>query len=222
MPGTITVKGIGRATAKPDTVVLSMSLDSRASEYDKAMEVASDNIEDITRVLMDVGFDKDAVKTTNFNVRTDYASVKDRNGNYHQEFQGYAVTHNLKVEFGFDVKRLSQALSAISGCISHPQISISFVVKDAAAVNEEMLRSATANARKKAEILCDASDIALGKLLSIEYNWGELNICSDTRYSLAEDCLAAPMMAKSIDIEPDDITVSDTAVFVWEINQGER
>ena len=222
MPGTITVKGIGRATAKPDTVVLSMSLDSRASEYDKAMEVASDNIEDITRVLMDVGFDKDAVKTTNFNVRTDYDSVKDRNGNYRQEFRGYIVSHNLKVEFTLDVKRLSQALSAIAGCLSHPQISISFVVKDAAAVNEEMLRSATANARKKAEILCDASGAALGKLLSIEYNWGELNICSDTRYSLAEDCLAVPMMAKSIDIEPDDITVSDTAVFVWEISQGER
>lgn len=27
----------------------------------------------------------------------------------------------------------------------------------------------------------------------------------------------APMMAKSIDIEPDDINVSDTAAFVWEI-----
>ena len=75
---------------------------------------------------------------------------------------------------------------------------------------------------KKAEILCDASGVVLGKLLSIEYNWGELDICSDTRYSLAEDCLVAPMMANCIDIEPDDITVSDTAVFVWEINQGER
>lgn len=222
MSGTITVRGIGRATAKPDTVVLSMSLDSRALEYDKALEIASDNIEEIIRVLMDVGFDKDAVKTTSFNVRTDYDSVKDRNGNYRQEFRGYVVNHNLKVEFSLDVKRLSQALSAIAGCLSHPQISISFVVKDAAAVNEEMLRSATANARKKAEILCDASDAALGKLLSIEYNWGELNICSDTRYSLAEDCLAAPMMANSIDIEPDDITVNDTATFVWEINQGER
>lgn len=222
MPKTITVKGIGRATARPDTVVLSMSLDSRALEYDKAMEIASGNIEDITRVLVDVGFEKNAVKTTNFNVRTDYNSVKDRYGNYCQEFQGYVVSHNLKVEFCFDVKRLSQALSAISGCISHPQISISFVVKDAAAVNEEMLRSAAANARKKAEILCDASGAALGKLLSIEYNWGELDIRSNTRYSLAEDCLAAPMMANSIDIEPDDINVSDTATFVWEIDQGER
>lgn len=217
MPRTITVKGIGRATARPDTVVLSMSLDSRAPEYNRAMELASDNIDDITRVLVEVGFEKDAVKTTNFHVRTDYENVKDRSGNYHQEFRGYVINHNLKVEFAFDVKRLSRALSAIAGCQSHPQLSIAFVVKDAAAVNEEMLRSATANARKKAEILCSASGVALGNLLTIEYNWGEVNIASNTRYSLAEDCLAAPLMARGIHMEPEDIDVSDTATFVWEI-----
>lgn len=50
----------------------------------------------------------------------------------------------------------------------------------------------------------------------MDYNWGELNIYSHTRYELAEDCMydAAPMTAKSIDIEPDD---SETATFVWEI-----
>lgn len=218
MPRTITVKGIGRASARPDTVVLSMLLESRDMDYSKAMEIAADNIEDITNAVMAAGFERDAVKTTNFNVRTDYENVKDRSGNYRQEFRGYVVSHNLKVEFGFDVKLLSQALSAIAGCLSHPQLSVSFVVKDAAAVNEEMLRSATANARKKAEILCNASGVALGKLLSIDYNWGEIDVRSDTRYSLAEDCLAAPMMARSIDIEPDDINVSDTATFVWEID----
>ncbi len=218
MSRTITVKGTGRATAKPDTVVLSMSLDARAMEYDKAMEIASDNISDINCALVDAGFEKDAAKTTNFNVRTDYDNVTDRNGNYRQEFRGYVVSHNLKVEFAFDVKHLSSALSAITGCLSHPQLSISFVVKDTAAVNEEMLCCAAANARKKAEVLCDASGVALGRLLSIDYNWGELDICSNTRYSLAEDCMAAPMMAKSIDIEPEDIDVSDTATFVWEID----
>jgi len=217
MSRTITVKGIGRATAKPDTVVLSMSLDSRAVEYDKAMEIASDSICEISGALSDAGFEQDAIKTTNFNVRTDYENVQDRSGNYHLEFRGYVVSHNLKVEFGFDVKRLSQALSALAGCTSHPQLSVSFVVKDASAVNEEMLRSAAANARRKAEVLCDASGAALGKLISIDYNWSELDVRSGTRYSIAEDCMAAPMMAKVINIEPDDIDVSDTATFVWEI-----
>lgn len=219
MARTITVKGIGRATAKPDTVVLSMSLESRAMEYDKAMEIAAESITGISDALEGTGFEKDAVKTTNFNVRTEYSSVKDRNGNYRQEFRGYLVSHSLKVEFDLDVKRLSLALSAIAASHVHPQLSISFVIKDSTAINEEMLRSASENARKKAEVLCEASGATLGSLLSIAYNWGELNICSSTRYSLEEDCMAAPMMARSIDIEPDDIDVSDTVTFVWEINQ---
>ena len=35
-------------------------------------------------------------------------------------------------------------------------------MKDATAINEEMLRSVALNARRKAEILCEASDVKLG------------------------------------------------------------
>ena len=115
--------------------------------------------------------------------------------------------------------RLSQALAAIAKCLAQPELSIAFTVKDATAVNEALLREATVNAKRKAELLCEASGVKLGQLLTIDYNWGELNIYSDTRYDMAEYCMidAAPMMAKSIDIEPDDIDVRDTATFVWEI-----
>ena len=54
----------------------------------------------------------------------------------------------------------------------HPELSIVFTVKDPSAVNKELLKSATANAREKAEILCEASGVELGKLLIIDYNWG--------------------------------------------------
>lgn len=46
MSRSITIKGIGRATAKPDTVVLSMSLDSCSLKYDEAMDIAANNISD--------------------------------------------------------------------------------------------------------------------------------------------------------------------------------
>lgn len=91
------------------------------------------------------------------------------------------------------------------------------LLRDATSIYEEVLRSATINAKRRAEILCEAAEMKLGKLLTINYSWGDLNICSDTRYDLAEDYLAVPMMAKSMEIEPEDIDMSDTATFVWEI-----
>ena len=216
MARTITVKGIGKASAKPDYVVLSMTLEAKHKDYQSAMDMAAEQIQYINDTLTATGFEKGSVKTTNFNVRTDYDRIKDRYGNYESVFRGYEVTHYLKLAFDFDMGRLSRTLSAIAGCLSHPQLSIAFTVKDATAINEEMLRSATINAKRKAEILCEASGAKLGNLIAIDYNWGELDIYSHTRFDCCEEALA-PMKACSIDIDPDDIDVSDTATFVWEL-----
>lgn len=218
MPRTITVKGMGRVTTTPDYVVISMSLEAHEQDYEATMELAAKKIEQLNTSLEEIGFEKKAVKTTNFNVRTDYERVKDRNGNYKSVFNGYICSHRLKVEFDFETKRLAQTLYAISRCLAQPELSISFTVKDPSAVNKELLKSATINAKEKAQILCEASGVELGQLLTIDYNWGELNIFSHTDYMLEEKCMAMPVGGLAdMDIEPDDIDVSDTATFVWEI-----
>lgn len=218
MPRTITVKGMGRVTTAPDYVVISMSLEAHEKNYEATMGLAANKIEQLNASLAEIGFEKKSVKTTNFNVRTDYDRVKDKNGNYSSVFNGYICTHRLKVEFDFDTKSLARTLYAISSCLANPELSISFTVKDPSAVNTELLKSATINAKKKAQILCEASGVELGQLLTIDYNWGELNIVSRTDYMLEEKCMAMPVGGLAdIDIEPDDIDVSDTATFVWEI-----
>ncbi|MDO4757299.1 MAG: SIMPL domain-containing protein, partial [Parabacteroides sp.] len=110
MPRTITVKGIGNVTAAPDYVVISMSLEAQDNDYDETMELAAKQIELLNSSLEAIGFEKKSVKTTSFNVRTDYERVKDRNGNYKSVFNGYICSHRLKVEFDFDTKRLAQTL----------------------------------------------------------------------------------------------------------------
>lgn len=218
MPRTITVKGMGRVTTAPDYVVISMSLEAHERDYEATMELAAKKIEQLNASLEDIGFEKKSVKTTNFNVRTNYEREKDRNGNYKSVFNGYICSHRLKVEFDFNTKRLAQTLCAISRCLAQPELSISFTVKDPSAVNKELLRSATVNAKEKAQILCEVSGVELGQLLTIDYNWGELNIVSHTDYILEEKCMAMPVGGLAdMDIEPDDIDVSDTATFVWEI-----
>ena len=220
MSRTITVKGTGKVSARPDYVVLSMTLETLDKDYDKAMDTAAQQLQQLNDALIAAGFEKSSIKTTGFNVRADYSHENDGSGRWSQIFKGYAVSHSLKLEFDLDMKRLSDALNAASGCLSHPQLSIAFTVKDPTAINEELLRSAAANARRKAEILCEASGVQLGSLTAIDYNWNELNVFSATRYSMTEGCAdGAPMAAKAMDITPDDIDLSDTAAFVWEIIQ---
>lgn len=75
-----------------------------------------------------------------------------------------------------------------------------------------------ANAKAKAEILTKASGVTLGELVSIDYNWGELHLYSPTRYEIDPPCMArASATPTAMDIEPDDIDVTDSVTFVWEI-----
>ena len=219
MMRTITVKGIGSVSARPDYITLSLGIETQEKEYDDAMQKAMERIDSLEAASQKVGFEKGDLKTTSFNVSTAYESVKDHSGNYKREFAGYNCSYCLKLAFDFDSKRLAKVLSAISSSGAKTELSIAFTVKDAAKVSEEILMSATKNAREKAEILCRASGAELGSLQSIDYNWGELNIISRTSYEM-EDCIM-PMMALrecgAPDIEPDDIDLRDTTTFVWEI-----
>lgn len=221
MTRSISVKGIGKVSAKPNFAVLSLKLEGKDKDYDKAMEVSATQLSQLNESLVSIGFETNAVKTTNFSVHADYDQLRDEKGNYQRIFRGFLCSHQLKLSFDFEAKRLAQTLAAVSKCLANPELSVAFTVKDPAAINEALLREAAMNARKKAELLCDASGEKLGKLLTIDYNWAEINIYSDTHYEMAYyDCLRSetPMMGKSIDIEPNDIDVSDTATFVWEID----
>lgn len=213
---TITVKGIGAVSVKPDMIVLRLSMETAEYEYDAAMKAAAEKIDFLNKALEAAGFEKKSAKTADFRVRADYDRLNDGKGNYTSVFMGYKCRHELKIEFDFDTKRLAKALSEISKCIAKPEISIDFTVKDSSAVSGELLKAAVKNAREKAEILCAASGAKLGELLSIDYNWGELHLYSATDYDVEGKCMMLGA-ADDMDIEPEEIKARDTATFAWEI-----
>ena len=213
---TITVKGIGAVSVKPDLIVLRLSMETAEYEYDAAMKAAAEKIDFLNKALEAAGFEKKSAKTADFRVRADYDRLNDGKGNYTSVFMGYKCRHELKIEFDFDTKRLAKALSEISKCIAKPEISIDFTVKDSSAVSGELLKAAVKNAREKAEILCAASGAKLGDLLSIDYNWGELHLYSATDYDVEGKCMMLSA-ADDMDIEPEEIKARDTATFAWEI-----
>lgn len=109
-------------------------------------------------------------------------------------------------------------LGAIAVCIAEPELNVQFTVKDKEAADAALLESACVNAKAKAEILTKASGVTLGELVSIDYNWGELHLYSPTRYEMDPPCMARASAAPTaMDIEPDDIDISDSVTFVWEI-----
>lgn len=216
MDRTITIKGTGNLKIKPDYIQLNFSLVSKNFQYERAMNIASESLEKLYNAIINVGFEKDDVKTRYFDVSTDYDSVKDKYGNYKKVFRGYKVNHKLILSFDYDMKKLSNALIAISTSLSDPDLSIDFTIKDSEKAKYDLLKEVAIDARKKAEILCEASGYKLGDLIKIDYNWSEITIFSNTKFSMLRE-QSIMTASKSIDMNPEDIDLEDTATFVWEI-----
>lgn len=212
----ITVNGIGNVNIKPDLIIINMELVSHKYDYEETMKLATDSVSKLEKAIEEAGFNKKELKTTSFNIRTSYKSYYDENKNYKNKFDGYICEQGLKLQFDLDMQVLSKVLTAITKSGVEPRLNIRFSVKDKDKVNEELLINATENARRKAEVLAKASKVNLGKLVTINYNWSEVGIYSKTTYEMENKSLVMEE-AYAPNIEPDDIELSDTATFVWEI-----
>ena len=82
---TITVKGTGNVSARPDYTILSLNIETLSKTYDRAMSEATERIERLQGAAVCVGYHKEDLKTTSFDVQTRYENVKDRQGNYKRE-----------------------------------------------------------------------------------------------------------------------------------------
>jgi uncharacterized protein YggE len=93
-------------------------------------------------------------------------------------------------------------------------------VSDPEAAKNELLGKAVTDAAQKVAVLTTAAGVSLREIQSIDYSWGEINFeVQPMKRMMTEDCIAAPTSTESydMDIEPDDIEVSDTVTVIWEI-----
>ena len=216
---TIHIKGTGAASVPPDYITLTLELEAKNKDYNNVMRIGTQQVEILREAAEEAGFSADDLKTVSFAVDSEYEDEKyEEYGStrYRRLFVGYKCNHTLRLSFDMDNERLTKTMAELSNCLSKPEISIAFTVKDKQRVKDMVLQSAAEDARRKAEILCKASDVELGDLLSIEYSWNELHI----EHSLKMDWMCAEgnvLGAPSYDFHPDDIEAGDTVDFLWEI-----
>jgi len=212
----ITITGVGATSTPPDQISVSIRLESQDLSYEKAEKEIREKTANLQQSVKDCGLPLENLKTANWYVRT----ITRLNKNQEEIFCGYHFRHLLEFHLNLNFSLLTRFLQSISDHHVCPALSIQFKLENPAAVKEELLVSATKDARKKAEILASASGVSLGKLLRIDYSWGEIQVSSPTRY---EDGRFADMLysfSKSNSMEdicPQEIKNQEHATFVWEI-----
>ena len=206
---TITVKGVGTVSVKPDYITISLRIVSKDKDYSHSVNNANERIAMLQNAITAAGFSKEDLKTLSFRVNT----FSDNDGK--KQRAHYMCAYSLKLSFDLDTKRLAQTLNAISDSGADAEFNIKFTVKNPEKVSESLLCAAAENARQKAEVLCAAAGVKLGELSSVSYNWGEVNFVSASAYSAERGILRCA--AAVPEFEPDDIKSEDSATFVWEV-----
>ena len=222
----ITVKGIGHITAKPDFVIINLTIEEVNKKYEKAVDEANKRINDLVSALSKIGFKPEDIKTVDYRVASNVEYKTNKKGVREYIKNGFRCSNRLKLSFDFDGEKLSKTVEKISDCVAEPKVNITFSVKDEEAVKDELLKSAGANAKRRAEILCESAGGKLGNLITVNYNWNDVSLLSPTSFdsinqtaSLFEEFSAAapPSVAPTQSFAPDDIELNDSALFVWEI-----
>ena len=136
---TITVKGIGQVSAPVDTVELSFHVSEKNKDYEKALNGASAKVDALEQALVRAGFPAEDFQSAGFHVHMEYESVRDKNGEYRNAFAGYVCSYDQRLRFGFDTKRLGEALDAAAESKALPELNVSFTVREPDRLQEELL-----------------------------------------------------------------------------------
>lgn len=221
MPRTIRVTGKGVMKLKPDTTRITMILEGWFPEYENTLSRSKEDTEELKNILEKLDFEKSDVKTLSFNVEPRYESYEDTDRSWKQRLTGYQFRHVLKAEFESDNERLGRILYALANAEKiRPEFRLSYTVKDVEGSKNALLAKAVEDAAAKAKVLAKAAGVELSKILKIDYSWGEIEFESRpmARNMLMEKCSGAGDYGSyDMDIEPDDIEVSDTVTVEWEI-----
>ena len=215
---TIRVTGKGQVSVKPDTIKLRITTEGTYYEYEDTIRISADQTRVLKETLAGAGLDPADLKTTSFDINTAYESYRDKEGNYKSRFVGYKFSHRTYIKFENDNKILGRVLYAISKCPIDISFDIDYTVSNHEDAKNEMLKNAIADAKAKAKILAEAAEVELGQIEDISYSWSELHFTSSPidNFVMEPKMMAAPD-AYDIEIEADDIDLSDTVTVVWEI-----
>lgn len=212
----IRVTGKGKISIKPDLIRLNIKASDVLKKYEDCINKSSKSIKELRKIIENSGLNPNDLKTTEFSVDTEYKSYYE-NDIYKREFQGYEYVHNLYINFPNDNDLLGKVLYELSKSKTDYEFSINYTVKDIESAKNKLLAKAVQDSKTKASILAKASGVLLGEIISIDYSWDEIEVFSKPIDDFVINKAQSFGSKIDIDIEADDINMSDTVTVVWNI-----
>lgn len=207
------VSGEGKVVAKPDIATFTFGVVNEGGT-----DIAALNKENTERgnkiiaFLKGEGVKDEDVKTEQYNISPRYQSSFCRVGVCPPPtIVGYTVTQSVAVK----VRDFSKIGMILSGAVERGANNVSqlnFTIDDPVAVENEARAKAIAQARAKAELVADAGDFSVGRLLGIDEGGFQPYYAEKAVRTVAFDSVSmgAPLPAPSIEPGSQDVVVNVT------------
>ena len=207
----IKVTGTGKMSVAPDQICLTFSLEDTVGSYEKAVKMSVKKTQELKNCLVSLNFKESDLKTLSFYVNTNF-DQEDR-----KKIVSYSFVHRMKLVFDRDEEQLSKILEAVSNSETKATYQIEYLLKDPEKIKSKLMEQAVKDSKRKAEVLALAAEVKLGNIVEINYSWDQIELYSrPMSHSLA---VPAFLSKKSFNIEPEEISISDTVTVVWEIER---
>lgn len=212
---TIHVTGRGAVHVVPDVTRLEIRVDRVYATYEDAYQIAKENSKWICEILEYNGKSGKMAKTTRMDISEHSVSKYDSHGNHiGYVADGYSLDQKVRIDLGIDNVLLNKIVRGIGKFVEGADIHIGYTVLDPRPAQLRMLEKAVKDAKEKAEIMAKALGCELGSVVSIDYGYQDISVYAEAR-NIHNNAEAMACSSDSLDITPEDLSVSDTVQVEW-------
>lgn len=163
----ITVTGVGTVTVQPDKASIIVSVITEDINVKHASDANANTMNTVYEAVVKAGIEPHQITTTNYNIRR----LDSWSNNLAQNGQ-YQVRNSMKIVV-FDMDNISNIIDTAIGAGANELNSLTFTLKDNETVVHEAQVLAVNNAKQKADIIAQAGNRSVDKVLTIvEHNDG--------------------------------------------------
>lgn len=158
----VVTTGEGVVKLAPDRLWVSIAAESRAKSPKEAQRANADAMKAVLDRLKTLGLPDDAIRTSGYDLQPEF----DYN-NGRQTLRGYVARNSVEVRVD-DVTRAGDVLDAAVGSGATNVSGVRFDLKDRSAAEREALRSAVADARRRADSAAAGAGMKVDRVVRIE------------------------------------------------------
>lgn len=162
-PRLIAVTGTGEVAVSPDRAIVTMGIDARNLVLDQAREEVNQTTRKVLKLAKDLGIDDKYVSTTGANINPEYRYDNNRSV---RRLTGYRVFRNVSIDLR-DLDKLGRLVEGAVDLGINQVSPPSMTLVDRSAAEDDSLKAAAKDARRKAELLAETLGVKVGPVHSL-------------------------------------------------------